>query len=282
MKAIHQKQLIRTLVPLLLALLSILVAARFATSTDFHAKTIATLEEKQETVLQLTAASTAASAAITLIPGDTATPIAEKLADLSGYFLIVLCAIFLEKYLLTITGYAAFYFLVPLACVLYAVYGYGGRETLRLLARKLLVFGLAIFLVIPVSVKVSDVIESTYQSSIDATIQAAQDTTEEVENSAKDGADESEEGFLSGLISSITGGISSAVSSVGDKVGEMVNNFLEALAVMLVTSCVIPIVVLVLFVWLIKITFSINLPVGAMSRIPGVKHGEKRETQNPQ
>ena len=261
------------------ALISAFWLAGRAADPVSHAAVMEALEEKQATVLELTAASTAASAAITLLPGDAATPIAEKLADLSGYFLIVLCAIFLEKYLLTITGYAAFYFVVPLACVLYAVYGYGGRETLRLLARKLLIFGLAIFLVIPVSVKVSDVIESTYQSSIESTIQAAQDTTEAVENSAKDGADESEEGFLSGLISSITGGISSAVSSVGDKVGEMVNNFLEALAVMLVTSCVIPIVVLAVFIWLIKITFSINLPAGAVSRIPGVKHDEKRETQ---
>ena len=64
-------------------------------------------------MLELTAASTAASAAITLLPGDTATPIAEKLADLSGYFLIVLCAIFLEKYLLTITSYVSFTILIP-------------------------------------------------------------------------------------------------------------------------------------------------------------------------
>lgn len=69
-------------------------------------------------MLELTAASTAASAAITLLPGDTATPIAEKLADLSGYFLIVLCAIFLEKYLLTITSYVSFTILIPAACAL--------------------------------------------------------------------------------------------------------------------------------------------------------------------
>lgn len=39
----------------------------------------AALEEKQTTVLELSAASAAASAAITLIPGDVATPIADKL-----------------------------------------------------------------------------------------------------------------------------------------------------------------------------------------------------------
>ncbi len=56
---------------------------------------------KKTTALELTAAATAASAAITLIPGDAGTPIADKLADLSSYFLIVVCAIYLEK----ISGY---------------------------------------------------------------------------------------------------------------------------------------------------------------------------------
>ena len=72
----------------ILALASIFGVAKLTTDPAFYQKSIAALEEKQETVLELTAASTAASAAITLLPGDTATPIADKLADLSGYFLI--------------------------------------------------------------------------------------------------------------------------------------------------------------------------------------------------
>ena len=100
----RRKQIIKIIIPLIIALLSIFVLARFTTSTEYHAKTIQSLDEKKATVMELTAASTAASAVITLIPGDTGTPIAEKLADLSSYFLTVLCALFLEKYLLTITG----------------------------------------------------------------------------------------------------------------------------------------------------------------------------------
>lgn len=84
-----------------------------AASAETHAASLTALEEKQSTVLELAAASTAASAAITLLPGDAATPIAEKLADISGYFLLALCAIYLEKYLLTVTAYAAFRLLVP-------------------------------------------------------------------------------------------------------------------------------------------------------------------------
>lgn len=260
-KTISQKKLILSAGLLVLALLSMFVLSKVATSTQFHAGTIAALEEKQTTVLELTAASTAASAAITLLPGDAATPIAEKLADLSSGFLIVLCAIYLEKYLLTITGYVTCQVLIPVACLLYLLYLFVEKEFLRALARKLIIFGIAIVLVIPASAKISNLIEDTYQSSIDATIETAKETTAEVEDSAEQ-ADEEEEGFLSGLFSSITDSITGIATGISDKVGEMVNNFIEALAVMLVTSCVIPILVLLFFVWIIKTMFSMDLPVG--------------------
>ena len=139
---------------LILALASIFGVAKITTDPAFYQKSIAALEEKQETVLELTAASTAASAAITLLPGDTATPIADKLADLSGYFLIVLCAIFLEKYLLTITAGATFKVLLPAACAAFAAAALFPRlrRTAGALAWKLALFGIAIMLVIPVGI----------------------------------------------------------------------------------------------------------------------------------
>lgn len=112
------KKIAKMVLPLVAALISVLFLAKYAASPEFHVNSIQTLDDKKTTVMELTAASTAASAAITLLPGDAATPIADKLADLSGYFLIVLCAILLEKYLLTITGFATFNLLVPAACVL--------------------------------------------------------------------------------------------------------------------------------------------------------------------
>ena len=138
-----QKRLLLVVIPLVIAILSFFVVAKFTSSTEFHAKTIQSLDEKKTTVMELTAASTAASAAITLIPGDVGTPIADKLADLSGYFLIVLCAIYLEKYLVTVMGYAAFKILIPLACVFFSVYVAFRKEVWRGLAKKFLLFPLS-------------------------------------------------------------------------------------------------------------------------------------------
>ncbi|WP_455534261.1 hypothetical protein [Roseburia inulinivorans] len=271
-----QKKILFALIPIVIALLSFFVIARFTSSTEFNAKTIQSLDDKKTTVMELAAASTAASAAITLIPGDVGTPIANKLADLSSYFLIVLSAIYLEKYLVTITGYAAFKILVPIACVFFSGYLLWRKEILRVVAQKFLLFGLAVYLVIPASVKVADMIETTYASSIESTIETAKQTTDEIESetgesgqvddkssnekSQSDSDSDSKEnagGFFSGLFNKVQEGVSTATANVEN----VLNNFIEALAILLVTSCLIPILVLIFFVWLVKMLLGLNIDI---------------------
>ena len=271
-----QKKIIFALILIVIALLSFFVIARFTSSTEFNAKTIQSLDDKKTTVMELAAASTAASAAITLIPGDVGTPIANKLADLSSYFLIVLSAIYLEKYLVTITGYAAFKILVPIACVFFSGYLLWRKEILRVVAQKFLLFGLAVYLVIPASVKVADMIETTYASSIESTIETAKQTTDEIESetgesgqvddkssnekSQSDSDSDSKEnagGFFSGLFNKVQEGVSTATANVEN----VLNNFIEALAILLVTSCLIPILVLIFFVWLVKMLLGLNIDI---------------------
>lgn len=262
MKKIDSKTLLKAILPLLAALLSIFVITKYAASPEVHQKTIDALDQKKTTVLELTAASTAASAAITLLPDDTATPIAEKLTDLSACFLIVVCAIYIEKYLVTITGYATFLILIPLACAVLSVNAFLKKQVWQNLAYKLIAFGIAIFMIIPTSVKIADLIEATYQASIQSTIDSALETADliEQENSEED-AEEAEEssgkkeGFFAGIISQVT----ESVTTVTDKVKTSLNDFIEALAIMLVTSCVIPILVILFFWWVIKLLLSSNV-----------------------
>ena len=179
----NKQKCITAVILLLVAILSITVIGKYASSPENHQKTIASLDEKKQTVMELTAASTVTSALITLLPGDTATPIAEKMADVSGYLLVVLCAIYLEKYLVTITGYVAFTYLIPIACGLWIFNLIFANATVRKLATKLAVFGLAISFVVPASVKISDLIGDTYQAQIEATIEDAKNTQSILENS---------------------------------------------------------------------------------------------------
>ena len=265
-------KVLRTVIPLLVAAASVFVIAGYAASPQFHASTSASLDEKTGTVLELTAASAAASAAITLLPGDTATPIADKLAELSSYFLIVISAIYLEKYLTTITGYAAFMILIPAACILLAVNVFARKEMIRRVAWKLTVFGLAVALVIPASVRVSDMIDETYSASIQSTINAAIQTTDQIPADGEEEAETEESGGIRGFIS----GVKETVSGTGDSIKRVLNNFVNALAVMLVTSCLIPILVMLFFIWLTKILIGSDVAL-VPRRVPEGRPEERHE-----
>lgn len=234
---------------LMLIVISIFVVAKKAVSVDFHEKTLHSLDEKRNTVLELAAASAAASTAVTMIPGDTATPIAEKLADLSSYFLVILSAIILEKYLVTITGYLAFQWLIPIALLCLIAGILLERDFLKLLAARVILFSFAISFVVPVSVKLSNLIESTHQESIQATIEEAKKSSEVVEELEED------QGLISGIFSKVEGKVADAV----DKFNQMFNQFLENVAILLVTSCLIPVAVIFVFLWLIRTILGVDI-----------------------
>ena len=242
-----ERNLKRTLIALLLVLLAVISAlpvADLAAAPETHAATIASIDDKTATVLKLTAVSALASTAVSAAPGDLATPISEKLADFSEYFLLILCVLFAEKYLLSLVGYGAFRVLVPLACLLAAASLFVRPRTLRRIAGKAAVFGLALFLVIPLSIRASDLIYGVYQDSINATIASAEQLSEE--NAAEEEAEEAEG-------STILSRVSESVTSLTDRAANMVRRFVETLAIMIVTSCLIPLLVLVFFFWLIKL-----------------------------
>ena len=175
------KKLAWVAVALVIMVLSMTVVSKAASNPENHKKTIEALDEKKADILKLTATSAAASTAIAAIPGDATTPIANKLTDLTSYFLIILVVIFLEKYLVTLTGYATFSILIPAACVLFAA-GIGfNRTVLKILAAKIAAFGLVIFMIIPFSMNVSAMIEKTYESTMEETVKEAQDITNEIE-----------------------------------------------------------------------------------------------------
>ncbi len=236
---------------LLAAVISLLYLGDWAMKIDTHSHTINSIDEKVDMVMKLTAASTVASAGISAIPGDTATPIAEKLADFTQYFLLIMCVLYAEKYSVTIIGLATFKILIPLACVFMGISLFSESALWRRLSVKFAVFGIAIFLIIPASIRVSDMIYTTFDESINNTINSA-------EQIADDTIELTDAGENTGLVQSILNGISETASSLTEKAANTLNRFVETLAVVIVTSCVIPILVVIFFVWVVKIITGVN------------------------
>ena len=232
---------------ILVALLSMSKIADWATNPETHTHSIEEIDEKIKTVMELTAGATATSAAISFLPDDQCTPIAQEIAELAKYFLVVLSALYLEKYLLTVTGFVAFKFLIPIACLLLGIGVLAGKDALNILAGKIAIGAAVIVLMVPTSILISDLIYESYETSIEDTIETAKDVAIE----------DQESGQYNQLLQWIT----ESVGKARDYVSGLLSHFIEALAVMIVTSCIIPIFVLLMFVWIIKLIFGVDMNV---------------------
>lgn len=274
-------------------------------SKETYRGSIEKLDSKAQTVTALVGTTTAASVAISAIPGDTGIPVADKLMDVAADFAIVLGAIYLEKYMLTIFGLAACRVVVPLACALGVGYvlvreDVTWRAGLRTSAVKLALLALALTLVVPASVRVSNMIEDTFE--YDATSVSSETDTEGTADAgtaaattestaATDDAQTSDEASSAssgeapdastdpiGAFAAWVGGLgedigsalsgagtalSSGVTGVLDTAKDWVARLIEAFAVMIVTNCVIPVVVLLFFVWIINVLMGLNIELPA-------------------
>lgn len=251
-----------------LALLSGFVARPHFADTKTWDSTIEVIDQKKGNVLALTASCVALSAGITALPGDTGTPVAEQLAQLSGNLGIVLAVLYLEKYLLTILWSVGLGILIPFALALFAVsLGIHGRwstsAVLRRVATRVLVVAVIGMALVPASVWVSQKVDETYQVSIEQTEQKA---TEASKASSTKSEKKSETTENKNVLEQLTDGASSLLTSVTDsaksmtdKVVQQVTDLIEGVIVMIVTSCVIPLLVLVAFLWLGHVLLGIDV-----------------------
>lgn len=272
-----------------LALLSGFAARPHFADTKTWDSTIEVIDQKKGNVLALTTSCVALSAGITALPGDTGTPVAEQLAQLSGNLGIVLAVLYLEKYLLTILWSVGLGILIPFALVLFAVsLGIHGRwstsAVLRRVATRVLVVAVIGMALVPASVWVSQKVDETYQVSIEQTEQKA---TEASKASSTKSEKKSETTENKNVLEQLTDGASSLLTSVTDsaksmtdKVVQQVTDLIEGVIVMIVTSCVIPLLVLAAFLWLghtllgIDISGPANYLTGRFLSVPS-KHAKK-------
>ena len=260
---ITKRNILMVLAFVLVAILSFTIIADYATSAEVHSASIAALEEKKVTAMELTAGVAVTSTAITALPGDAATPIAEQVADLTGPLLVVICAIYLEKFLLTTIGYISFKFLLPIACAFGIAYIFLKRDGLRVFSAKLALFAVVISMAIPASVSVTNLIEKTFEESIEQTYETAEEITGEAEKSTEE---DDKNGFMEFLQ-----GIGDGVSNLAENAKNALSVFIDAIAVLIITTCVIPILVILFFLWIIKLLFGVNIDMSHAKKLLPVK-----------
>lgn len=307
-KVIHNKVFLIVIL-ILVMLLSTFPVEKYVSDPKNYSNTMSILNSKNENVMKITAGITAFSLGVAFIPaaGDT---ISNQVANLIKYLVAVIAIIYLEKYLLAISGYISFRWLIPLACILMIIYVITKKGVFKNIASKLAIFAVILVLIVPISVHITNLIENSNK-----TVQNMIKTTEElknlndenvlnemnlgstmigdsvnsenvenvdINNNKEDEINKKEDsksifdkvgGFLNkgkevaiGSLDKAKEGIGSVVSLAGDKLNEAkelavnkLRQLIESVAIMLVTSCVIPILVLLVLISITKSLFGLDL-----------------------
>ena len=243
-------------------ILSCTVLGNKLTDPETYSHTIGVLDRNRTRVLGLSAASAAASAAVSALPDDVCSPLAQELSEFTTWFLTILSVIYLEKYLLTIFGAVSCYLLIPAGCGALLIHLFFPRDFLRRVGGKLLVLAAVLLLVIPTGIWVSDQIDAIYARSIEITVASANAVSDNLIGQISDGDRQSTS--VIDEAKQILGDLSGSVAGVIEQFKNVLNRFVEATAVMIVTTCLIPLLVVLFFGWIVKVLFHVQLlvPVG--------------------
>ena len=232
---------------------SVSVFANYTTNPQSYKNTIQSIDEKKVTVLGVSAAIAGSATLLAAIPDDSTTPLAEEMMDLSSYLVIVVCILVLEKSLLTVFGAVSCYALIPLACALFIACLIKYKRTFMAWGVKISILALALLFLVPGAMKLSDYIYEVNQVTIE----------QEVEEIVNDTNAEAEEDLP--WYKKLWNGVSNAVESTVDKAldsgKKALNQFIDAVSVFIIAYCAVPIVIVLLFFWLAKYLFNLNVHV---------------------
>ena len=265
-KKMVNKKMLAVILLVALGLGSFFCLSKVAKNPETYKVMYNYLEEKETKVLAMSATVGATSIAIASVPGDATTPLSNKIADISAYLIIILGVIILEKILLTALGEFSCCILIPLTCLLWIIVAFCKKEYWKKFAIKGTAVSLIMLFLIPLSVGISVKIEKEYNamSKITKVTETAQSINAEIKT---------EEQKQGGWWSAVVEKAKKTWEKVKDKASEwvdkgtaMLNDLTDAIAVLLITSCVIPLLVLGGFLCLIKYIFGIKVSVSSMQK----------------
>ena len=111
-----------------------------------------------------------------------------------------------------------------------------------------------------------DQINAIYEKSIDITVESAAAVSENLIGEIT-GEDEESTSIIDEAKEFLTD-VSGSVAVVIEQFKNVLNRFVEATAVMIVTTCLIPVLVILFFVWVVKTLFGIPIVIPALPGKP--------------
>jgi hypothetical protein len=224
--------------------------------SEFVKDSIESVEDSKDTVMRFAAATLSASVAITLLPDDVATPLADSLADMNIYFVAILMLLFFEK-ILVVYGFKLAAIMIPVACAIYALSVILKRDTLKSLAVRLSVLVLAVALVVPCSTHITNYVAADLTQYVEATITSTEDGADKVNEAMDVGEDEKT------IFEKLSESFKTAINDVSDLMLHFQNSIrkcMNSIAILLMANCLMPIVNFFFLKWVLKETFNVAVP----------------------
>ena len=268
----NSRLLIKILALLLVAALSCFIVKDTIPKAEFVQSSMQSVEESRSTIMKFSAATLSASLAISALPDDFATPLAKLLSDMNTYFVFLLTILLFEGILLKSGIDAAFGIMIPIACILGAISIGMKKEALKSLAEKLLILALAVAFVVPCSTHITEIVAAELQTYVEETIVETEDGLGQLDDVMKDSED-SKTVFekISGLFHSAIKGMSELFTRIQDTIRKCLN----AIAILIVTNFVMPLLTFFVLKWILKETFKLAIPSfpvhAVQSRLPNGK-----------
>ena len=234
------EKIVRILLVVFVAVFSMNVLFYTIPESKWVKSSIESLEKSQDTIMTFSGTTIATSIAISALPDDFASPLAGTISDLNVYFVFMLIVVFVEKLLVVEGIKIALACIIPIACVLYAIYVFNSKEVLKDFSKKLLILSIAVIAVIPVSTQFTETVCEDYLAYVDETIAETEAGADEINNSG------------------------SIIQNVGNMLTyfkNVVKKCVNSVAIMVVITFVVPILVLMLFRWLLKELFAIHITI---------------------
>lgn len=250
-----KKILIRSLCLAAAGVICFFTLGSIFSNSETYSRQIETIDKKKTVALEMTTAVTATSVAITMLPDDIGTPVAERAADLTGYLMVIVIALFAEKYLLTLSGMLAFRFVIPAALILFAAAPLWKNDTVKpaliKITAKIILFSLILWALVPACVSVMNTIDREAELSAQNAIEQAEKYSDSISEHS-----ENESGLTAWLEKFKNG-----AAGIAAKADAVLNNFVEAIGVMIVTTCILPLAAFAVLLWILKLLTGIDIKV---------------------
>lgn len=241
-----EPRFLKSIAVVILIAFSFFACAPIAAKPETYAKTMQIIDDNKLQAVTITTVVTGASVAISALGDDMGSSIAQELSDLTTPLFLIVCVLFCEKFLLTTLGALSWGALLPAAGGFYiaSLWKRKYRKRYRIYAQKFVLIALLCALIIPLSAGLTYMIEKTlgYEAKQAlAEIQRLGDIFSPAEDTENMNA-----------FSAFFANLASGVTQVGKLAKDLLSLAIDAIAVLIVTSCLVPLLTVVFLVWSVR------------------------------